>query len=190
MPRNIRLRFNEAKAAQAAARLLFLNGRPMKYMKLLKLMYLVDREALIRWGRPVSTDRYVSMSYGPVLSTTLDRINHGERPGSQKPWHELISRVGDYSVGLKNRKETPPDSELSRAEEDLIREIFEAYGHRDQWGLVDFVHELPEWKDPNGSAIPIQYRDILKAANKTEEEIEQIEGELDGLSAVDRYCQV
>ena len=32
----------------------------MSYMKLIKLLYLADREALARWGRPITTDQYVS----------------------------------------------------------------------------------------------------------------------------------
>ena len=51
------LLFNEAKATQAAARLLFLRGGTMSYVKLIKLLYLADREALIRWGRPVTSRR-------------------------------------------------------------------------------------------------------------------------------------
>ena len=67
----MQLPFNEAKAAQTAARLLKLRGGRMSYLKLIKLMYLIDREALLRWGRPVTTDCYVSMDKGPILSRTL-----------------------------------------------------------------------------------------------------------------------
>ena len=28
----------------------------MKYLKLIKRLYLADREALSRWGRPITTD--------------------------------------------------------------------------------------------------------------------------------------
>jgi len=55
--------FNEAKATQAAALLLKLRGGRMNYMKLIKLLYLVDRTALIRWGRPVTFDSYCSMPH-------------------------------------------------------------------------------------------------------------------------------
>ena len=92
----MRLPFNEAKAAQAAARLLKKRGGKMAYMKLIKLLYLVDREALRRWGRPVTTDRYVSMDHGPVLSSTLDLINHGPEPGMEpQPWRHprLLPRI-------------------------------------------------------------------------------------------------
>ena len=44
----MKLRFNEAKAAQAAARLLKLRGGRMSFLKLIKLLYIVDREALLR----------------------------------------------------------------------------------------------------------------------------------------------
>ena len=50
------LRFNERRATEAAARFLKLRGGRMKYLKLIKLLYFLDREALLRWGRPVTTD--------------------------------------------------------------------------------------------------------------------------------------
>lgn len=50
----MRPRFNEAKSAQLAAVILQMRGGTMHYMKLIKLMYLVDREALISWGRPLT----------------------------------------------------------------------------------------------------------------------------------------
>lgn len=67
----MRLRFNDRKATQAAALLLQLRGGKMSYMKLIKLLYLADREALLQWGRPITTDRYVSMNRDPVLSRIL-----------------------------------------------------------------------------------------------------------------------
>ena len=33
----------------------------MSYLKLLKLLYIVERTALLRWGRSVTFDRFVSM---------------------------------------------------------------------------------------------------------------------------------
>jgi hypothetical protein len=50
---------------------------------------------------------------------------------------------------------------------------------------VDLVHQLPEWEDPPGGAIPISYRDILRAGKKTEMEIAAIEGELENVALAD-----
>jgi uncharacterized phage-associated protein len=178
----VRRPFNEAKATQAAAYLLKLRGGRMSYMKLIKLLYLVDREALIRWGRPVTTDRYVSMDRGPVLSNVLDLISQGPAPGTESVWDRYISEPSGYEVGL--RREAPTD-ELSPAEISLIEEIFRKYGHMSRWELVDRVHELPEWQDPEGGAIPIRYADILKASGKSPDEIEAILAELDNVAAVE-----
>ncbi|MGD0651719.1 MAG: hypothetical protein ABSA97_11370 [Verrucomicrobiia bacterium] len=46
----MRSRFDEAKSTQMAGALLQLAGKRMNYMKLIKLMYIIDREALKRWG--------------------------------------------------------------------------------------------------------------------------------------------
>lgn len=169
--------FNEAKAAQVAARLLSLEGGRMSYMKLIKLLYIVDREALANWGRPVSTDNYVSMKRGPVLSRVLDLINEGRDPKkSSSPWHDLISAPQGYDVTLVATD--PPDDELSAAEARLIGEVQRQHRLRNEWQMVEFVHQFTEWQDPGSTSNPIYYRDILKAVGRTPEETEQIEEEL------------
>jgi uncharacterized phage-associated protein len=172
------LRFDEAKATQSAAYFLRLRGGQMHYIKLIKLLYLADREALLRWGVPITTDRHVSMDNGPVTSKILNLITE-DRP---KPiWSQYISApLGEYEVRLL--KEAPTDR-LSRAEEKLMREIFGQYGHRNRWDLIENVmHKLPEWQDPSGSSIPIPIRDILKAAGESEEEIRAVMKELRSIS--------
>jgi uncharacterized phage-associated protein len=168
------LRFDEAKATQAAAFFLRLRGGQMHYIKLIKLLYLADREALIRWGLPFTTDRHVSMDNGPVVSRILNLITE-DRP---KPvWSEYISApLGEYEVRLL--KEAPRDL-LSRAEEKLMTEIFEQYGHLNRWDLIDNVmHKLPEWRNPCGTSIPITIREILEAAGAEDHDIRAVVKEI------------
>jgi uncharacterized phage-associated protein len=156
-------------------------------MKLIKLLYYVDREALRIWGRPVSTDRYVSMTHGPVLSRVLNLITEGEEPGREGVWARHISEpIGNKEVKLLA---DPGSDELSRAEEDLITSVFKAHGHKNRWRIVDEIHELPEWKDPLGSAIPIDIIDILQALGKTAAEIAATEDELQSLSTAELLLQ-
>ena len=176
------LRFNERKATQVAAQFLRLRGGRMSYMKLIKLMYLADREALLRWGRPISTDRYVSMDKGPVLSRVLDLATDGDDPSRPAIWSEQISETVSYEVALKA---DPGSDELSEAEIALLDEIFKIHGRKSRWDLVELPHQLPEWVDPEGSAIPISYRDILKAGGKSDLEIAAIESELSELVEAD-----
>ena len=175
----MRLRFNERKATQSAARLLQLRGGRMSYLKLIKLLYLADREALLRWGRPITTDRFVSMEGGPVLSRLLDLVSDGDDPGGPRIWAKHISAPANFEVELKS--EAGRD-ELSNAEIELLDEIFKRYGNKNRWELVDLTHKPPEWKDLQGSAIPITFRDILNAGGKTELEIAAIEDELEGVA--------
>jgi uncharacterized phage-associated protein len=176
-------KFRETKATQLAALLLKMRGGDMHYMKLIKLMYLVDRAALLRWGRSVTCDSYFSMKHGPVLSRTLDLMTEGTPPGETSTWDAYISTPSEYRVHLK--QEVPTD-ELSEAEEEVIKEIFDRFGGMNRWELVALLHKhLPEWRDPQGGSIPIAYRDILRAGNKTELEILAIESELECLALMD-----
>ncbi len=177
------LLFNEAKATQAAARLLTLRGGTMSYVKLIKLLYLADREALIRWGRPITTDRYISLDNGPVVSRMYDLIRDEPPPNSFRIWPKFISNPEDYEVRLLG---DPGSGELSSAERQLIDEIFAQHGHQNRWTVVDYTRSLPEWTNPDGGALPIEYCDILKAAHKTADEIAAIEEALDSAALVER----
>ena len=170
------LRFDEVKATEAATYFLFLRGGQMHYMKLIKLLYLADREALQRWGIPITTDTYVSMDHGPVVSTIYDLIR---QRAAGETWQAYISApMGDMNKEVSLVKQGKL-ARLSRAEEKLIREVFEKYGHWNRYVLRDYVmHSLPEWKDPEGTSLPITIADILKAGGDTREEIEAVEREL------------
>jgi len=174
--------FNERKATQVAASFIKLCGGRLNYMKLIKLMYLAERQALLKWGRPITYDSYFSLDRGPILSTTLDLIKKVRQPNSDHTWFEYISAPKDYEVTLC--KDCPND-DLSEVEESLINKIFQKYKQSDEWDLVNHLHDiLPEWKFPNGSSIPITYKDILIAGGKSEEEIESIEEEISNVCFV------
>ncbi len=166
-------RFNQRKAAHAAVEFLRLRGNKMSYLKLIKLLYLLDRTALARWERPVTGDRYVSMKLGPVLSNVRDLIVWEQPRNESDLWHQLIQKVGTYDVELK--KTVEPDS-LSQREVDLIHEISKKFGHMGKFQLAEYTHTLPEWKKPesDNSASPLEYEDVLKGVGKTPEEAVEI----------------
>ena len=181
----MRMKFREDKTTQAAARLLSRSRGSMKHMRLIKLLYLIDRKALIKWGRPVTFDMYVNMRYGQVLSITLNLIHEKADPrtGQTGYWREFISREKGNHVEL--RKNAPTD-QLSPAEEQLIDEIYSDFGHLTEWQLVAYCHRLPEWQDPGRSSQSIDVRDILRAGGHGDEEIQAIEDALEGEALADR----
>jgi uncharacterized phage-associated protein len=144
----------------------------MNVLKLIKLLYLIDRKALATWGRPVTFDWYYSLPHGPILSFTLDRINTPPDPDYPTYWHEHISERQGHEVGLLRSAGT---DELSPVEETLIESVYREFGHMDQYQLRDWCHlHLPEWKDPKGSRLPIEIKDILKAEGFEEDDIRDI----------------
>lgn len=177
----MRTRFREDKATQAAARLLWHRRAPMSHLKLIKLLYLIDRAAFIRFGRPITFDSFCSMPHGPVLSFTLDRINEPEvYQGGY--WDRHIAPKQNHEVALRG---DVPNDQLSPAEEQLIDDVFAEYGRMSRWELRDFTHTLPEWEDPQGSSRPIDPADILRHAGYSEDDICAIASELDEVAIAD-----
>jgi hypothetical protein len=146
----------EKTTAVATAFLNFGGGR-MNYMKLLKLMYLVEREALIKKGYLVTRDRPYSMKHGPVLSNTLDLLKCNSAFNSEY-WDLHIKKNNYDSILVK----IPANFELSIFEEKLIKVIFNEHESKSHFELRDWLHiNCPEWKETT-SSIPIDYTEILR----------------------------
>jgi hypothetical protein len=178
----MRIRFNEARATQAAAYLLKLRGGRMKYIKLIKLLYLADRKAFLERGRTITTDCYVSMEHGPVLSITLNLIQ-GIHKQTDQTWARTIATVEDWDVKLVNPDAEISIDELSRADIETLESVFAQFGHWNRWRLIEEVmHKLPEWRDPGDSAIPIRYREILQASDLSSDEQALIAEQIDSLA--------
>lgn len=180
MSRLLRPQFKEKKTTQAALYLLKKRGGQMSYMKLIKLLYMADRESLRLWGHPITYDSYVSMNKGPVLSQTYALLIEGT-PKEDNYWAKHISPPSNYEVGIT--KEEDEFDELSEIDRQTLDAVFALYGRLDRWSLVEKLHkELPEWKNPGNSSIPISLRELLLAVGKTEEETALIEDELEAIA--------
>jgi len=152
----------------------------MAYLKLIKLLYFIDRAAILQWGRPVTTDRFVSMPHGPVVSQIYNLIClEPEETTPPSPWQKYIGRVDQYEVQLLA---DPGDSELSRAETRLIADVVSRLSSKSKWELRDLSHDLPEWRDPAGSSSPLEIEDILRAEGRTNLEIETLKDEIASLA--------
>src|SRR5208282_1109470 len=119
------LQYNERRATQAAAIFLKKAVGKLNYMVLIKFLYLSDREALLKWGTPITGDSYLSMRWGPVLSRTHDLITEElpEEEAASSFWKKHIHQEG-YEVILQK---DPGDDELSEADEALLGRIFEEF---------------------------------------------------------------
>lgn len=173
----IEFRFHPEKAVQAAAILLKLHGKPMKYIGLLKMLYIADRIALKRMEQPITGDKYVSMNYGPVLSGVYDLIKGNPVDNALPLWSEFISPCGGKKSCDVSLLKDPGNEELCEEDEEILKQVYQIFGHLDPFLVAEWTHGLPEWQDPHGSMIPIYVEDVLQYMDKTEQEIEKIREE-------------
>jgi uncharacterized phage-associated protein len=174
MPTSIRFKFNALKTVQVAAMFLDMHGGTMKYLGLLKLLYLADRAALTKLDYPLSGDKYYSMEFGPVMSNTYDLIKNRQIPGAIEIWKEYISTRDESSGYVVELLNPPGDDELSEEEVEIIREIYKKHGGQDRFDLVELTHQLPEWQNPGKTSILIDVEKLLIHLGKTEEKIKSI----------------
>src|SRR6266480_2169456 len=85
--------FDPLKAAQAASVLLKEEGGRMSRLRLLKLLYIADRESIAETLRPITGDEVVAMDHGPVLSMTYRFICRRQAPGTAI-WETYIVQDG------------------------------------------------------------------------------------------------
>ncbi|MEM6592553.1 MAG: Panacea domain-containing protein [Cyanobacteria bacterium P01_H01_bin.119] len=171
----IQFRFYPKKAVEAAALLLKLHGKPMKYLGLLKMLYIADRIALQRMEQPITGDQYVSMDYGPVLSGVYDLIKGKQVDHALPLWSRYISpRDSNHVLLLAD----PGNEELCEAEEEILKQVYKDFGQLNPFDVAKWTHNLPEWENPNGSAIPILVENVLRYMGKTNAEIEEIRQEV------------
>lgn len=176
---------HEEATAQAAALFLLKAGGPMPHLKLMKLLYIADRESYRRRGSPITGDEMVSMPHGPVLSRTLDLMK-GAAPSAPNGWPRYVCRVNQHAVTLAHGvTEETFLGKLSRADRWVIDDVWERYGAMSQWELRDLTHTFPEWEDPRGSSKPIERYTLFRAVGMTHKEAEASVEQCEEFDAID-----
>lgn len=157
--------YNSRKGAQIAAWFAKRQGGKINILKLVKLIYLAERNFMSDFDSSMLNDYLVSMDNGPVNSGTLDKIN-GFSPDTV--WGEYVTDRENHFVAVSNSGLTDDNlDELSRAELRNLEKTWHEFGHMTQWELVDYTHRYcAEWEDPHGSSSQIPYERVFKALGK------------------------
>lgn len=159
--------FKMKKAAQMAAYFACREGGEINVLKLVKLIYLAERECMKQYGFPITYDKFVSMPHGPVNSITFNLIN-GAVPESDD-WDSIISDRAGHMVKAQQKVERADLVDLSDAEFEILAGTWKEFGRFDGFELSDYTHKnCPEWKDPKGSSFPIDYGTLYEALGNSE----------------------
>jgi uncharacterized phage-associated protein len=158
--------FNRRKSIQAVA--LLLKTRPKSqdsYMRLLKILYIADRESIKETGVPITGDTFVAMEHGTMLSRLLNLAKRTKGHLDRKPdhieWDQYISPEPDYEIRLT---QDPGDGLLCDYEMNKLREVAKRYKDKGPFDMKEVTHELPEYHDPGkGKQQWIPLREVLNA---------------------------
>ena len=161
--------------AQMAAFFADRAGGEINVLKLMKLLYLADREFLRRHGQSMTLDVAYSLPHGPVLSKTMELINGFADEEENKIWSEWIGDRANHTVALQRALPEKP-SHLCPAGNKVLQSIWEEFGAMNQWQLRDYTHDhCPEWTDPTASptnSVRIKDVDVLRAVGYDDEAAE------------------
>jgi uncharacterized phage-associated protein len=140
-------------------------------MRMLKLLYIADRESLAETGRPIIGTRPVAMDYGPVHSKVLNLVKGTDYDAPM--WSEFITKNG-YSIELKD---DPGVLSLSRYEIAKLAEVQTRYREADDFELSNITHGFPEWlrRHRDGTSVTITIEDMIEAVGRDKDRDEILE---------------
>jgi uncharacterized phage-associated protein len=176
---NMLIEFDLKKIIQIVNYIVKLNGNRINYTKLIKLLYIADREFLKSYNSTITGDTYYSMKDGPVLSGLYALIKGNYEKSVQKNWDSQFDIVDNYDIVSKTS--SIEDGELCEAETDILKKMDDKFKDKTYSEMIDITHDenlFPEveWKQAEkmGSSIFLNIRTILEKLGRTKAQIEII----------------
>lgn len=181
--------FDLEALTQSVAYLLRKHGGRLDCGKLVKLMYLADRQAIKESSSSITEDDYCSLDRGPAATRLYDLLTGGGEPPAQREWDSLFKREGDDLIALKD---DIPFDWLSEHNTDILDAVDARFGCMSAEEISEWTHNpanCPEWRDPHGGRLPITKADIMKALGFDEEYIAFVIEDDAIYDAEERYLQ-
>lgn len=152
-------------------------GMSVTKLRLIKWLYLAERESYKEFGEPLVGDRLASLRHGPVPSETLAVIE-GKRTSTwgqilyveRKNKHQYVHLATDCVYS------TPDDLDrFSDAEIELLESIWAQYGSWSSVKLEGYLHDrsnFPEWDWHDGDRTNwIELETLLKSVGFRDDQI-------------------
>jgi uncharacterized phage-associated protein len=163
MSNELTFRFSLDKFVNALAYFASSGIRDLTKLKAVKLLYLADRYHLLRYGRPITGDRYIAMDYGPVPEGAFQLIGRAmEAPEVEDQAREQVLQMLDVYRGFLHRYRYPVLRAKRKADLDVFSETevealsatVSEFGQRPARALVDLTHEHQAYKIADAGRLP------------------------------------
>ena len=177
--------FHTLKVIQACSILLREHEGQISRLRLLKLLYIADRECMGESLRPITGDRPVAMDHGPVLTRTYSLIKSQD---IESPlWDRFIQRQGPQDLRLI---ESPGVEKLSQFDIEKLQSVSVRHRSMNDYDIAMETHQFAEWQrnqpDRPRTSKPIPLDDLLAALDLSDraaefEQSSRADAELDEL---------
>ena len=136
--------------AAAAMAVHFLKSAPnheLGDLVLMKMMVIAERKCMDQTTSLITGADFCSMQNGPVLSDVLDLMKGKDQSTLWSRYIEFVSYAGRNTPSNRCVLKCDLDEAdyLSEFEVELLRSVWNEYGGRDKWSLVNLTHTFPEW---------------------------------------------
>jgi len=151
--------------------------------RLLKILFLADKEHLNRYGRPIVNQRYVAMVYGPVAETSYDILRRKPRALAALGVDTLPIRLKVDGRGkpiFVFPERQPNMRRFSKSDLKLLSECLDRYGEMHFGALKALTHEHRAYKNAwakrgTKGSIAMNFEDFLNTENQDEETVAALE---------------
>jgi len=158
---------------------LALKGVQLDQYKLVKLLYLADREHLRRFGRPITFDKYVAMEFGPVASCAYDIVRGKKVHGFDADLLPFELERHDKVISVVRPKREIVHDEFSRSDLAVLDEIADMYGDKSFSDLYELTHEHfayhRAWSNRSTKADEMRFEDFLEEDETKERRVSDLE---------------
>jgi uncharacterized phage-associated protein len=177
------------EATKAALLYLALQELPSfdKY-KASKLLFLADREHLLRFGRTITGDAYSALPYGPTPANTLDLLDALERVAiqGQDPMNDQVAEL-ERAMDLSNlehptyhAKVDPNPDALSRSDLRVLDHVIQEHGRKSFNELKAMTHGMRAytnvWRDNDTrKRFPMAFEDFFADVPEKAEFLDELE---------------
>ncbi|MFA6522344.1 MAG: Panacea domain-containing protein [Patescibacteria group bacterium] len=140
------IEFDHEKATQALNFFARKEGGSISKLKVIKLIWLVDRYHLRKYGRPVTNDTYFAIELGPVGSTVKDLAEYSDFLAEEERTYLDRFLTCNREANTVTSKDEIDRDVLSDSDQEALETIYAHFGKLSQASLVRLSHEYPEWK--------------------------------------------
>ncbi len=170
--------FDSAKAAQIASYFATRSDGQIEKLKLVKLMYLAERESLARHAHPMFYDELYSMQHGPVCSSVMDGLN-----GRIPSWKSYLSAKNNIIRPTHAISRDEMD-EVSDADFAIIEDLWARFSEMTASQIRNYTHRnCAEYQEIESGRLPISYEDVFRAVGNEEGSV--LAGEIASLRRLD-----